>query len=220
MNVRRNTFVLTLAILSAGSALGQSVPDIQGPMPVGHQSIELTSGDDGVWRDMNLDVWYPTGADTSSLEPAGYGRRRGRYAFETDEVLNEAYPLIVYSHGTGGSSIENSLFAESLASYGYVVAATTHNDGGVPPRSSSTWDRPTDVSAIIDYMHGRNADSSDSFFGAIDPDSVGVSGFSFGGVTSMIATAGSDDGRYVADDRIDAILPIASGSFLSLFRLI
>lgn len=48
-----------------------------------------------------------------------------------DGALDKAsspYPLLVFSHGYGGSGLGNTFLAEELASRGWIVAAADHND--------------------------------------------------------------------------------------------
>ena len=185
-----------------------------GNWTVGHQVLNLAE-DDGARRAMDVDLWFPTSADPSSTNLAQYGNRTARFALATTEVAaSDPLSLIVYSHGTGGDSVENSFFAESLASHGFMVAATTHQDGGVPPIPSSTHDRPRDVQSIIDVLFDKTATESDPLHETINTAGVGVAGFSFGGFTSLAAAAGTNSGPTMPDERIKAIMPIARGSFL------
>ena len=47
--------------------------------------------------------------------------------------------------------------------------------------------------------------------GSIDPESIAVTGHSFGGFTSLAVAGGYENalGTFVADDRVDAIIPLA-----------
>jgi predicted dienelactone hydrolase len=118
------------------------------------------------------------------------------------------YPLIVFSHGKGGIRMQSTFYTVFLASHGYVVIAPDHEgdtildqleEGDFDP--GNTFDdfllRPEDVSVILDAVEDR-ADYH-PIFGLTSTEVVGVTGHSFGALTSF-RSAGSDS-------RIDAIVP-------------
>ena len=99
------------------------------------------------------------------------------------------FPLIVISHGTGGSALSITWIGEALAAHGYIVAAPNHpgNNGTEAYTAegfSTWWERARDLSVVIDKML---ADSE--FGGRIDSNQIGAAGFSLGGYT-MIEIAG------------------------------
>ena len=100
-------------------------------------------------------------------------------------------PLIVLSHGTGGSAAAVAWLAEGLAAGGYMVAAVNHHGNTAAEddkRLEGTvvwWDRPRDVTVVIDRL------LADPTFGPrIDSSRIGVAGFSLGGFTAL-ATVGA-----------------------------
>ena len=124
--------------------------------------------------DSSLPFQVPLVAENGPL--AGSGRR---------------YPLIVLSHGTGGSAIQMMWLGHFLASHGYVVAALNHHGNtGSEPRLAPQgfllyWERASDVRVAIDRL------LEDPMFGvAIDTSRVGAAGFSLGGYT-MLAIGGA-----------------------------
>ena len=201
--------MLTMVEVTNGNVLSQ-----MGSWNVGHQVISA-SEEDGASRPMDIDLWFPTSADPASTELSSYGANPARHAVATNEFA-EADPFwtIVYSHGTGGDSWENTVFAESLASHGFVVATTTHLDDS-PVQTSDTYDRPRDVISIIDVLFDRADMEGDPLQGKINTTGVGVAGFSFGGFTSMAVAAGTTDDVIAGDERVKAIMPIARGSFVA-----
>jgi predicted dienelactone hydrolase len=141
------------------------------------------------------DIWYP--ADPAVVEQTQYvGSLDAPFAFAgkaaPDAPILAApakFPLILFSHGTGGSSQIMAWFASGLAAHGYIVAAVNH------PGNNSLedytvqgftlwWERATDLSRVLD---GMLADST--FASHIDPQRIGAAGFSLGGFT-MIEIAG------------------------------
>jgi predicted dienelactone hydrolase len=90
----------------------------------------------------------------------------------------EGAPLVVLSHGTGGSAAAMAWLAEPLAAAGFRVVALDHhgNDffGGYHPAGFVFgWERPRDVSVVLDALEQQ---------APLGP--VGAAGFSFGGYTA------------------------------------
>lgn len=87
-------------------------------------------------------------------------------------------PLILLSHGTGGSAEGLAWWASGLCEAGFDVAAIDHHgntyvDGYVAEAFIWWWDRVLDVSLVIDRLDARGP--------------VGVAGFSIGGWTAVTA---------------------------------
>ena len=122
----------------------------------------------------------------------------------------ERYPLVVFSHGSGGVRFQSWFLLQALASHGYVVVAPDHAGntaldqllGTADPFPVVAANRPRDVSFAIDEVLARAADPSDPLAGAVDPSRVAVVGHSFGGFTAL-AVAGGYDG-WGPDERVDA----------------
>jgi predicted dienelactone hydrolase len=122
------------------------------------------------------------------------------------------YPLVIFSHGAYGIRFQSVFFTVPLASHGYVVAAPDHNGNTLydmilnaelnyDDLVASAFDRPLDCTAVMDDMLQRNAEDDDPLYGAVNPDSIGISGHSFGGYTSL--------NLGFTDPRIKAVLPHA-----------
>jgi predicted dienelactone hydrolase len=95
------------------------------------------------------------------------------------------YPLVVISHGSGGSALGHHDLAEYLAGHGYVVASITHpKDNFADTSGVGSPDvfvgRPRQVSAVIDALLGGE------WRNRIDPSRIGVAGFSAGGYTALV----------------------------------
>jgi predicted dienelactone hydrolase len=98
-------------------------------------------------------------------------------------------PLIVLSHGTGGSAAQMAWLGEALARAGFIALAISH-----PGDTSSSatvqgfvywWLRPRTLSAAIDAI------LADPTLGRqIDPSRIGAAGFSLGGF-SVLGLAGA-----------------------------
>jgi predicted dienelactone hydrolase len=131
-------------------------------------------------------IWYPSTAPASA-------QRLGLYtqtAAVGGEVAGRGLPLVVVSHGTGGSFEGHYDTALALAEAGFVVAAVTHTGDNYRDQSGFTRveNRPRHINALIDYMltswpqHDR-----------LDPMRVGIFGFSAGGFTALVAIGGVPD---------------------------
>ena len=148
-------------------------------------------------RPLNTTIWYPTEASADPrqarsqdanplfvpLPPTAQG------APLSD--LHRQYPLILISHGTGGSASGMFWLGHHLAARGYIVAAVNHhgNTGAEPkmdPRGFLLyWERARDLSAVLDQL------LDDPLFGSrINRQQIGAAGFSLGGYTVMALAGG------------------------------
>jgi predicted dienelactone hydrolase len=114
------------------------------------------------------------------------------------QVRDGRWPLIVFSHGSGGTRVGYVYLTEFLASHGFIVMAADHignsrytivnnqvvRSGG-PRSQASAADRPKDVSFLIDSMTTLSGASGNRFSGKVDLDRIGGAGMSFGGSTTM-----------------------------------
>ncbi|MGE3842911.1 MAG: alpha/beta hydrolase family protein [Vicinamibacterales bacterium] len=161
-------------------------------------------------------VWYPADrapeADWFAGSPSDPLFHLGRSAEGVPvSKSNTKYPLIVLSHGTGGSAQMLAWLGEELARAGYVVAAVNHH-GNTSAESSPAaapygfmlwWERATDLSRVVDSL------LKDSQFAAsIDLTKIGAAGFSLGGYT-VLAVVGAKTsltqwGEFCGSPRRDA----------------
>ena len=154
------------------------------------------------WRDARMHalsaiVWYPAAA-TASEAPQWIGAdssplaRAGSAAADADLASAAAkFPLIVISHGTGGSASAMAWLGTRLAAHGYFAVAINHpGNNALEPYTvrgfTLFWKRAGDLSRAIDGM------LADPRFGPhIDARRIGAAGFSLGGYT-MIEIAGGE----------------------------
>lgn len=100
-----------------------------------------------------------------------------------------AGPLVVFSHGLGGSPQKFTRIHRVWAEAGYVVAAPRFplTSDANPDHRTEVGDllnQPGDVSFVIDEMLGASAAATGPLAGRIDPDRVGAAGLSLGGATT------------------------------------
>jgi predicted dienelactone hydrolase len=139
-------------------------------------------------------VWYPAASAAVEKPVQILGMSQ---VFVTGSAAQDAglapspakFPLIVLSHGTGGSAMQMAWLGPELAAHGYIAAAVNHpgNNGTEAYTAlgfSTWWERARDLSTVIDKML---ADAT--FGGRIDASRIAAAGFSLGGYT-MIEIAG------------------------------
>ena len=100
-----------------------------GPYDVGVTTITINEDTD---RPLTLEVWFPVDdpADAPlnqyTLIPGVYYESPTAVAGAELVAAEGPFPLVVYSHGSGGLRYIASYYTEAIASYGYIVAAPDH----------------------------------------------------------------------------------------------
>ena len=136
-------------------------------------------------------IWYPVDASVPEavhdIGPPGHPIVRG-HPVAIDAALSPAqarYPLLLLSHGTGGSADSLDWLGAGLAAAGYVVAGANHpGNTALEPLTREGfmlwWERATDLSEVLDGM------LADPVLGShIDRERIGAVGFSLGGYTVL-----------------------------------
>lgn len=150
---------------------------------VGYQHLTMP---DPAGPPVEIGVWYPT--DTA---PAAHTIQLfNQQVAEDAPISGRALPLVVMSHGTGGSFAGHYDTAMALARAGYVVAALTHTGDNYRDQSGATNlpNRPRQLKLLIDYMLAAWPQHA-----AIDPQRIGAFGFSAGGFTVLTLAGGEPD---------------------------
>jgi predicted dienelactone hydrolase len=137
-------------------------------------------------KPLAIAIWYPSQAIAN---PLSLGPATMSVALDAP-LAGQALPLIVMSHGTGGSNLGHADTAIALADAGYVVVAMNHAGDNYADQSRSVdvMDRPRQVSRVIDHMLSTWAGRA-----AIDPRRIGMFGFSAGGFTALVNIGGMPD---------------------------
>ena len=135
---------------------------------------------------MQVAIWYPSAA-VPAITTMGLGSQN---VAADGEIKGASLPMVIFSHGTGGSAFSHFDTALALASAGYVVAAVTHPGDNYADQSKSVFilERPKHVTRAIDYMLAdwRGHDR-------IDAHRVGIFGYSAGGFTVLVSAGGKPD---------------------------
>jgi predicted dienelactone hydrolase len=189
------TRALALILLLASPALAQT--------KVGMITRNFTDENRRNWegsaaRPLQTAVWYPAKDATGKTEVI-FGGPPDREVFNPVTVAGGAdiskkkqkYPLVLLSHGTGGSAVQMMWLGHYLAARGYIVAAVNHHGNTAAEKQPAAqgfllfWERARDLSAVLDKLLG------DPLFGPrIDRERIGAAGFSLGGYTVITVAGG------------------------------
>ena len=144
--------------------------------PVGFQQVAVP--DPGA-SPLQVGIWYPSDALASPHQLALFTQN----VAVDGQVARARLPLILISHGTGGSLSGHYDTALALAEAGFVVAALSHAGDTYSDQSrlGQVGDRPRQVERVLDYMLGVWAAHDH-----IDRDRIGIFGHSAGGFTALV----------------------------------
>ncbi len=189
--------ITSLILLVAGSLTVMAAETEQKPYPVGLKLVQYEDTSRLTWtgnkaRPLATAIWYPAQAGTveKSWDVAIF--KAGSNAIDAPMLLApKKLPLILLSHGTGGSAASIAWFAENLAAHGYIVAAVNHHGNTGYEENTRLegfvvwWDRPRDLSVLIDKLLADPAIGP-----SIDTQRIAVAGFSIGGYTALASVGG------------------------------
>lgn len=152
-----------------------------------YQDVSRKSWTENAPRPLTVTVWYPAKAGTAERQTSVAIFKTGLSARGAEiSPLKEKYPLVVLSHGTGGSAASIAWLGKKLSRRGYIAAAVNHHGNTGAEREKVLqgfvlwWERPRDLSEVISRL------LNDSYFGPkIDSKRIGVAGFSIGGYTAL-----------------------------------
>jgi dienelactone hydrolase len=151
-------------------------------------------------RTLPTQVLYPAEGDADSTEVT-----------PDATPADGRWPLVVFSHGRGGTGPAYVNTLKVWASAGYVVLAPTFplTSAETPgtPKTDDLVNQPADVSRLIDWATEPPAE--EPLARHIDTEQIGVAGHSLGGFTSLAVGYNPK----VRDDRADAVAEWA-GSYL------
>ena len=150
---------------------------------VGFQELKIPNGAE---PPLTIGVWYPTDAKASPQRVETFTQ----VVAPDGPVAGAHLPLVVMSHGSGGSFAGHYDTALALAQAGFIAAAVTHTGDSydAPDRAAEIWRRPAQLETLIDYML-----SAWPQHGQINVHRLGVFGFSAGGFTALVAAGGEPD---------------------------
>ncbi len=155
-------------------------------------STTYTSPADGSERTLRLVYWYPT-LDKEG-EDAVYGGLLPRPGvFEDASVaIDEAAPVLIFSHGNSSFAEQSAFMTEFFASHGWIVVSMDHTGNTFRDglEIGIFQQRPEDISAVIDHIEGLGAEHP---LGGLISDNKILSGHSLGGYTTLAASGSGYD---------------------------
>ena len=207
---------------AAASHQSKTSPSATGPFAVGRTTFDVVDPARG-GRTFKVDVWYPSqpadvvGKPKSTIDLL-VATTPSPLAFDNPRVAPGRFPLVVFSHGSGGIRYQSWFEMEHLASHGFIVAAPDHTGntaidaifGSSTPFAVTARNRPLDVSLVITRMLERGQTEADAFDHHLLRRKIAVMGHSFGGFTAVAVAAGWAD--VPPDPRVKAIIPIAAAT--------
>ncbi|MGO8919271.1 MAG: alpha/beta hydrolase family protein [Stellaceae bacterium] len=150
---------------------------------IGFQQGTAPDPDD---QPLEIGIWYPSDAPAS---PQRLGLFEQSVA-PNGAIAGARLPLIVFSHGTGGSFEGHYDTALALAGAGFVVVAATHTGDNYRDHSKfgDFASRSRHIARALDYML-----SAWPGHDHIDAARIGMFGFSAGGATTLVTIGGTPD---------------------------
>jgi predicted dienelactone hydrolase len=145
----------------------------------GYKSASLAVSHRG--GEIPLHIWYPA----KEGEPELIGQNAlfyGHYV-RRDAPLPASAPVVLLSHGSGGNAVQMGWLASHLANRGALVIATNHpgttSRDSLPERTVQIWERPADLSAMLDWLEAGG------LAGFHPGKDIITAGFSLGGHSAL-----------------------------------
>lgn len=199
MNKAKLPGVIFLLLLSIASCFGSSYDPLQIEPSKNGQQNDLSVYDKKRSRGIPIRVYLPDRSD-----PA---------------------PVVLFSHGLGGTKEGSSYLGAHWSSRGYAVVFLQHagSDDSVwksqargqrmaAMKQAASLEnlllRVKDVSAVLDQLEAWNKENGNKLFGRLDMSRIGMSGHSFGAVTTQAVSGQSysGGGQRFTDRRIRAAI--------------
>lgn len=164
---------------------------------------------------------------TLTFEPVDSSRQRVVPVKVYLANTQSSAPVIMFSHGLGGSRNNSAYLGNHWAMNGYTCVFIQHHGSDeevwkdVPLRErmaamkkaanlKSSLDRFKDIPFVLDQLEKWNSDASHSLYGKLDLDHIGMTGHSYGAVTSQALMGQKYPlNQNYADSRIDAFMPMS-----------
>jgi predicted dienelactone hydrolase len=171
--MKRLFFALSLMMPLSAAAMADN--------PAGLVTREITAPHHG--RAMEMAVWYPGDGGVESVFAENPVFQGGMVRQGATPRAGK-YPVVLLSHGMGGSLMSLNWLASGLAERGAVVIAVNHPNGSFrdrkPDKMFHHWTRVQDLQAALDSILADK-----DFAGSIDPSRIYAAGFSYGGWTAL-----------------------------------
>jgi len=146
---------------------------------------QITFNDQIRHRILPIKLWYPV-SHNSKITPLHCGIWKCQNVAQDTPIatVKSQYPLILFSHGYGGSGLDSSWFAQFLASHGFIVVTVDHYGNTfynmLAQSSIAPFERARDITFVLDQLLEHPEWSTH-----IDSNNIGIAGFSQGGATAL-----------------------------------
>lgn len=182
------------------------------PVFVGSRLLQVKDNANNI--SFPLLVQYPTHQPSS---PVSFGEYTMEVSVDANIVPGQ-FPLVIISHGNGGSHLIYRTISTFLAKHGYIVAIPEHlgnnrNNNTLENTTCNLQYRPAHISLVIDSLLQAPWCSK-----SIRTDKIAVIGHSMGGYTALALAGGvprSRQGQTIKvtpDPRLKAIVLMAPGA--------
>ncbi len=147
---------------------------------------------------MRIIVWYPASSPEAEVDVGAPGSPifvAGAVAKDVPFADTARHPLILLSHGFGGSARQMTWLGAALARHGYVAVAVDHPgtnsiDGVTDAGAYAPWTWAADLRAALDFTLNRPELAQH-----IDSGRIGAAGFALGGYASLLTVGARSDFR-------------------------
>ena len=192
-----------------------------------------TGGTQSETRELMVRIYYPA-QNAADGEPIAYTHTMappdmqpvtldytGRAFADAPALTEGAFPLVIMSHGFNGWSTQFSNLAEHIASRGYVVASIDHADRKLEGATdfihsfaSVLASRSLDQRQVLGQILERAEADNAGAFGLIDPENIGLIGYSMGGYGALASVGGVYDYESSTFDAVpsDAMAPVSAAA--------
>ncbi len=189
--------------------LGQFCFASENRVNVGVERLSLSDVDRRAWdgksaRPITTHIFYPTLDNRDVPLLAGPPKtpifEHGSVVWSGVPTIESKRPLIVMSHGTGGSALMLLWVAKAFVQQGYIVVGVNHHGNTALEKKKYAqgytlwWERAQDLRVVTEKILASKVWSN-----KIDHSKIGVLGFSLGGYTAISTLGGRTDiGRFEA----------------------
>lgn len=209
--VLRNAATIAAVVLLLASC---AVPQPQSPAvqavseasyAAGMAQLPMSDATRRSWKDptaprpVRTTIWYPASPTAQEAElaigpPGAPLLLPGRVASGAAAIDGRKWPVILLSHGTGGSAVQMMWLGTELARHGFIAVAVDHHGNTAIEGEYLVqgfvlwWERARDLSFVLDTLIKDPQWST-----RIDVDHIGAAGFSLGGYTAALLAGGRVD---------------------------
>ncbi|MCY4006810.1 MAG: hypothetical protein OXE84_08330 [Rhodobacteraceae bacterium] len=129
-------------------------------------------------------IWYPSTALENRILYADNAVFKGVEAYLEGSVSDGEHPVVLFSHGLGGTDRSQAWLGAALAKKGAIVVLVNHPNSTWSDFDMSDgvkhWTRITDLRAALDALL-----ENPKFSGHVDTTRIMAAGFSYGGWTAL-----------------------------------